>query len=321
MLFFSGKKILVTGAAGFIGAHLLARLLTAGARVRAAIHRRESSVLDERVEYIRGDLTLMTDCRRVASGVDMVFHCAASTSGAAVIERTPMVHVTPNIVMNAQLLEAAYQAGVKKFLWISSSTGYPDTGAWAVSEPEMMQGDPYEKYYHVGWMKRYSEILCRTYGEKIHPLMTTVVLRPTNIYGEHDDFDPRTSHVFAALIRKVAERQDPLEVWGTGEDVRDLVYIQDFIDAMLTAMEKVEGYDVFNIGLGEGYAVKDLLNRMLAVEGYTPRIICDPSKPTTIPVRRVDISKARKTLGFSPGVGIDEGIRRTLAWYKKFEIN
>ena len=318
MSFFAGKKILVTGATGFIGFNLLEGLLTQGARVRAVVHSREAAVRDPRVEYVRGDLTLMDDCRRAASGVELVFHCAASTSGAAVIERTPLVHVTPNIVMNAQLLEAAYQAGVKKFLWISSSTGYPDTGDRPVAESEMMRGDPYDKYYHVGWMKRYSEILCRTYGEKVTPPMMTVVLRPTNIYGEHDDFDPRTSHVFAALVRKVIERQAPLEVWGTGDDIRDLVHVQDLVDAMLIAMEKVQRHDVFNIGLGKGYSVKDLLRRMLSVEGYTQaQVVFNLSKPTMIPVRMVDISKAEKVLGFSPKIDIDDGIRRTMAWYKK----
>ncbi len=317
MSFFSGKKVLLTGAAGFIGRNLLKRLVDENVNVRAVLHQRDLDIADPRIEYVRADLTMISDCRRVVAGVDFVFHCAASTSGAAVIERTPLVHVTPNIVMNAQLLETAYQAGVQKFLWISSSTGYPDTGDRPVLESEMMQGDPYEKYFYVGWMKRYSEILCRIYGEKIKPSMTTIVLRPTNIYGEHDDFEPQTSHVFAALVRKVVEHQDPLVVWGTGNDVRDLVYVGDFVDAMMISMEKVQGFDVFNIGSGIGYSVRDLLFRMMTIENSIhPCIVYDQSKPTMIPVRMVDTSKAKVMLGFSPSVGIDQGIHRTMTWYK-----
>ncbi|MFA5260335.1 MAG: NAD-dependent epimerase/dehydratase family protein, partial [Candidatus Omnitrophota bacterium] len=124
-MFFKNKNVLVTGATGFVGSNLLLRLVDSGARIRAVAHQRPPVIDDARIEYLTADLTRRDDCQRAVRGIDYVFHCAASTSGAAVISKTPLVHVTPNIVMNAQLLEAAYVAGVKKFLWLSSSTGYP----------------------------------------------------------------------------------------------------------------------------------------------------------------------------------------------------
>lgn len=317
MAFLDNKKVLITGATGFVGVNLVNRLLSTGASVRATIHKKEPLIYDGRIDYISCDLTRMEDCRKVVEGIDYVFHCAASTSGAAIIEKTPLVHVTPNIVMNSQLLEAAYFAKVKKFLWISSSTGYPSTDDRPVKEEEMMDGEPYEKYFFVGWMKRYTEVLCRMYSVKLKNPMMTIVLRPTNIYGEHDDFEFETSHVFAALLRRVVERQNPIEVWGTGDDVRDLIYIDDFVDAMLLGIEKSDCYNAFNIGLGLGYSIKEILKMMLEVDAYTDaEIVFNPSKPTTIPIRLVDTTKAETILGFKASTSLREGIKKTIKWYR-----
>ena len=203
------------------------------------MHRREPIVKNETIDYVRCDLLDMEDCHKVAEGMDYVFMCAANTSGAAVIASTPLAHVTPNIIMNARLLEASYSAKVNKFVFLSSNAAYPPSGDRYVKEKEMFDGDPYETYFGVGWMKRYTEILCRMYTEKLKNPMKTVVIRPSNIYGPYDDFEFATSHVMAATLRKVIERHNPIEVWGSGNDVRDLVYIDDFVDAVMLATEKV----------------------------------------------------------------------------------
>ena len=316
---FKNKSVLVAGGTGFVGMNLINRLLSLGANVRATIHRKEPVILDDRIEYVRCDLTRMEDCRKVVSDMDYVFLCAANTSGAAVMQATPLVHVTPNIVMNAQMLEAVYFAKVRKFVWISSSAAYPPSGDKPVREDELFNGDPYEKYFPVAWMKRYTEILCRMYSEKLTDPMPTVVLRPSNIYGPYDDFEFETSHVMAALIRKVVERHDPLEVWGTGDDVRDLIYIDDFIDAMILATEKTESYNPINIASGRGYSIKEILQMILEVDGYTDaNIKFNTSKPSTIPIMLIDITKADTVLGFKAKTGLREGIRRTIEWYKNW---
>ncbi|MCH8244037.1 MAG: NAD-dependent epimerase/dehydratase family protein, partial [Planctomycetes bacterium] len=137
-----GAKVLVAGGSGFVGVNLVLRLMSEGYRVRATLHKRPAVIQDPNVEYVAADLTLMEDCKRAVEGVDYVFMCAASTSGAAVIRANPLLHVTPNVVMNAQLLEAAYFAKVKKFLWLSSNAVYPPTGDRAVKEEELLDGDP-----------------------------------------------------------------------------------------------------------------------------------------------------------------------------------
>jgi len=314
---FKDKKVLVSGGAGFIGANLVNRLLTLGACVRATIHKKGPVVVNKNIEYVRCDLLNMEDCKRIVSDMDYVFMCAANTSGAAVISSTPLVHVTPNVIMNSQMLEAAYFAKVRKFIWLSSNAAYPPSGDIPVKEEEMFNGDPYKTYFGVGWMKRYTEILCRLYSQELKDSMPTVVVRPSNIYGPYDDFDFATSHMMAASIRKVIERHNPIKVWGTGDDIRDLIYIDDFIDALILAAEKINTYDPINIGLGKGYSIKQILRTILEIDAYeNAEIIYDATKPSMIPVRLIDTVKAKKLLGFKAKTDIPEGIRKTVEWYR-----
>jgi GDP-L-fucose synthase len=315
---FKDKHVLVTGAAGFVGANLVQRLISLGAKLRATIHKKDPIILDKRIEYVRCDLLHMDDCKRVVSGMEYVFMCAANTSGAAVIASTPLVHVTPNIIMNSQMLEAAYFAKVKKFIWLSSNVVYPPTGSRPVKEEGMFNGDPYDAYFGVGWMKRYTEILCKLYSQRLQNPIKTVVLRPSNIYGPYDDFDFATSHVMAATLRKVIERHSPIKIWGRGEDIRDLIYIDDFIDALILAAEKVETFEPINIGLGKGYSIKEILRMALEIDGYAEaEVVYEPSKPSMIPIRLIDVSKAEQVLGFKAKIDVREGIRKTIAWYRK----
>ncbi len=319
---FKGRNVLVAGGAGFVGVNLVQRMLALGARVRATLHRRPPVIQDGRIDYLTADLLSLEDCRKAVRDMDYVFMCAANTSGAAVIASTPLVHVTPNIVMNARLLEAAYFAGVKKFIFLSSNAAYPPSGDRPVREEEMFGADPYPAYFGVGWMKRYTEILCRMYSEALKPALPAVVVRPSNIYGPYDDFDPATSHVMAATIRKVVERQNPLRVWGTGDDVRDLIYIDDFIDALVLAAEKLDGYDPVNVGLGKAYSVKQLLALLMEIESCRDlKVEYDPGKPSMIPVRRIDVGKAERRLGFRARTDVREGMTQTLAWYKASAMN
>jgi GDP-L-fucose synthase len=289
-----------------------------GAQVRGVSCRRPLGPAHAGVEPMRADLTVPDDCRRAVDGMDFVFMCAASTSGAAVITATPLTHLTPNVVMNAQVLDAAYTAGVKKLLFISSSAAYPPTDSRPVNEDEMFTGDPYDVYFSAGWMKRYAEVLCRTYATKISRPMPTVVVRPSNAYGPHDKFDFGTSHVTAALIRRVVERHRPLEVWGTGDDIRDLIYIDDLIDGMLCAFERDEPYLVVNLASGTGSSVREILRTLLEVDDYRDaEVRFDPSKPRTIPVRLIDTGYAKRALGFEARVDLREGLRRTVRWYRE----
>ena len=314
----NGANVLVAGGSGFIGSNLIARLASLGCRIRATLHERPGVPGLPEAAYVTADFTRMDDCRRAVEGIDVVFMCAANTSGAAVITSSPLSHVTPNVVMNAQLLDAAYDAGVKKFVFISSSVVYPPSGIRPVREEEAFDGNPPDVYFAAGWMKRFAEVLCKVYAQKIRKPMATLVVRPSNCYGPYDKFDPSRSHVTAALIRRVVERQSPLVVWGTGDDVRDLIFIEDFIDGLLRATACSDPFLAVNIASGGGVSVRQVLETILRVDGWPDADVrFDASQPTTIASRLVDVTLARERFGFTARTRLEDGLARTVEWYRE----
>jgi len=316
MNFFENKRVLIAGGAGFIGTNLVKELLRLGAKVRVADCKKKLQISDSDIDYLRCNLTVKADCQRAVQNIDYVFMVAANTSGAAVMEKTPLIHVTPNIIMNSLMLEAAYEAGVKKFLFPSSNTVYPISGK-PVKENEMEYGNLFPKYYFVAWMKQFSEVLCEMYT-KIKSPMKVVVVRPANSYGPYDDFAWETSHVIPALIRKVVERHNPIEVWGDGSDIKDFIFIGDLVQGMLLAMEKIDSFNPINIASGQSVTIKEILNTILEVDDYKDaKIVFNNQKPTMIPKRLIDTSMAKNLLGFEAKTSFLEGLKETITWYKE----
>jgi len=312
---------LVTGATGLMGTTALLRLSDLpGINVRAAYHQRKPRVFAKNISYVQADLRKFDNCKEMIKDIDYVFMFAGVLSTAPVIARNPVSHITSNMIMNAQMLEAAYFARVKKFLWLSSSTGYPPKEG-VLKEEDMFDGDPPDVYFPVGWMSRYTEVLARMYARKLKRPLSAVILRPTTIYGEYEDFHFETCHVLPALIRKVVERQRPIEVWGTGEEKRDLIYSDDVFDACLLALEKVDIFDVFNIGSGKEYSINELLNMILEIDNFQDaEIVYNTSKLSTINKRSLDLTKAKKLLGFEAKTTAKKGIAKMIEWYRKNPI-
>jgi len=317
---FKNMNVLVTGANGFVGVNLLQRLLKLGANITATIHNTAPIIKDDCITYIQCDLQKPEDCKKVVQGIDFVFMCAAKTSGAAGMENDPLVHFTPNVIMNLLMLKAAYEANVQKFLFLSSSTVYPLTD-YPVHEDDVTN-EFYDKYFVEAWAKRFSEIACEMYATRTNAAMKLVVLRPANLYGEHDNFEWETSHVIPALIRKVVERHDPIEVWGDGNDIKEFIYINDFIDGMLLAMEKLNWFDPINIAAGKPYTIKEVLNTIIETDNYEGvELVFNKTKPTMIPKRMMNIYKAKSQLDFEAKTTLKEGIQKTIEWYRLFREN
>lgn len=316
-MFYRDKTCVVTGGTGFIGGHITRHLLQQGARVRVIAHQRADDWPHENVEVVRADLSQQDDCLRALADAECVFHCAGAVSAAGVTVgrgANPMAPITINTVLTAQVLQAAWTRQVERILIFSSSTGYPDV-AHPVREEEMWDAPPATPYFGYGWSRRYMEVLAEFVTRRSDTKVA--ICRPTAVYGPHDNFDPATSHVIPALIHKAVTKMNPFEVWGTGEDIRDSLHVDDLARGCLLLLQKHAECDPVNIGLGQGHSVRELVEIILAAAGHNDvELNFDASRPTTIPVRLADVSKARDVLGFEPRISLRDGITDTVKWYQ-----
>ena len=311
-MFFQSRLSLVTGGTGFIGTHIAKALLAQGSRVRIAVHERAPIITDPRIELVQADLTRQDDCLAAMKGVDLVFHCAGAVSGLGASAGNAMAGIATNLNLTAQVMQAAWSANVQRLLIFSSSTAYPATDH-PVREDELWNGPPHPAYLGYGWMRRYVERLAEFAARKSS--LGIALVRPTAVYGPHDDFRPASSHVIPALVRKAVEKLTPFEVWGTGDEVRDLLHVSDFARGCLLMMEKHAICDPVNIGYGSGISVRRMVEIILDSAGHKAAPQFDPTKPTAIPIRLVDTSKAKTLLGFEPQIPIEQGLRDLVQWY------
>jgi GDP-L-fucose synthase len=309
-------KILVTGTTGLIGYNLSKRLLKDGHEVYGIIHNKEKKITSVLYQY--GDLQDREFCDSVTGGMDMVINCSANTSNAVDTVKSPLVHVTPNVIVNTQLIESAYFNKVKKYVFISSSTVYPPSYDKKVDETWNIFEEPYPVYHGVGWMKRYGEVLCDLYANQLSPNMDCLVVRPANCYGPHDKWEFDRCHVTPATIRKVIDKHNPIEVWGDGKDVRDIIYIDDFIDGLVTVMDKCEEkYEVVNIGSNESYSINQILKKCMEIENYNAPIEHISGKPSMIPIRKISSDKMKEKYGWERKHTLENGLKKTINWYKE----
>ena len=315
--YYRGKNILIAGASGFVGTHLTKTLGNLGANVVGSYLNRRPNQKIENVKYIKADYTNYEDCLKATENIDYVFMVAANSSGAAVMEKTPLAHLTPNVVMNSQILSAAYENKISKFCFISSNTVYPVTD-FPVKEDDVNY-EFFSKYFVVGWMKLFSEMMTKMYAKHIENPMKTLVVRPGNLYGPNDKFTWKESKVIAALIRKSIERHDPFVVWGDGNDLKDFLYIDDFIEGLLKAFEKIDDFETVNIASSIPVTIKEVLSVILEVDNnQSANVEFDSSKPTMIPKRLINTDKIKKVCDWKPQTSLKEGLKLTIDWYKEF---
>lgn len=312
--FYRGKKVLIAGGTGFVGTHFAQAALDAGAEVTLAVHKRAPVLTDPRVKTVTADLADREQSRAALEGQEIVFHCAGAVSAAGVTASNPMEPITDNLALTAMVLEAAWKVGVDRIQVFGSSTAYPVTDH-PVREDEMWTAPPHPSYFGYGWMRRYIERMAEFTHERSKTKVALV--RPTAVYGRHDDFHPVTSHVIPALIRKAVERMAPYEVWGTGDEVRDFLHVADLAHGCMLATEKYATCEPINIGYGGTVTVKDVVKAILKGADYADaEVVFNADRPTTIPRRMVDITKAREILGFEPQLTFADGLADTVRWYR-----
>lgn len=318
MSFWEGKRVLVTGGAGFVGSHLVEQLLDRGARVRvvgrsrARLHEALGARCGE-VELVEGDLADPAVALAGCQNRDVVMHLAAKVAGVGYNSAHPATLLHANGLIGLNLLDACVRQGVGRVLLTSSACVYRRFASVPTPESEGFVDDPEPTNFGYGWAKRFLEVLGRGYADE-HGLAVCLA-RPYNVYGPRDDFEWETNHVIPALIRKVVEGHDPVVVWGDGSQTRSFVYVTDIAEMLLEACEKHAVCEPLNLGADEEISVGELVRLVIELTGKTTRVAFDVTKPSGQPRRFGDHSRARAVLGYRPRVSMREGLGHTIAWY------
>lgn len=318
MSFFEGKKVVVTGGSGFLGSNYLEALVKRGADVHTHLHNRS---LQTKVSGIKimpyCDLTKIDDCLQLVDGADYVIHSGGNIAHPSTVPTDIQISIQ-NINVLGNVLDACNRTGVKKFLDLNSSTGYPDR-RYPITEEEYWDDEPFRSYYGYGWMRRYREKLMEHVSKFSN--LEIMLTRGTAIFGPYDNFDTKTCHVVPALINRVLTGENPFVVWGSPDVVRDFLYVEDVVNAALLVLEKGIPMRPYNVGSGEAITVGQIVESILKATGKNPEVVWDNSKPTTIPFRMVSTERITEELNFKPEFSFDEGIVKTVKWYQENYLN
>lgn len=323
MSFWVRKNVLVTGGGGFIGSHVVERLVrehrgvrvTVAARMTAENKRHLASVVKD-IRVMKADLRDPAACRRACRGQDVVLNLAGVVGGVGYNSRHHGSLFRDNMLLAVNMIEAARREEVSRYLVVSTACVYPRDCAIPTPETEGFRDEPEQTNRGYGWAKRMAEYLGRAYADEYG--MKIAIVRPYNAYGPRDHFEPEKSHVIAALVRRVCRGENPLEVWGDGKSTRAFLYVDDFARGLLAAAEKYPTADPVNIGSSEEVSIEDLAKAVLRAAGVEQtKLVFDPSRPSGQPRRGCDTTKSKQVLGFAAAVSLDEGLRRTVAWYRE----
>lgn len=307
-------KVLICGATGFIGRNFVEQLSQRADLDVHAVRFKRDEYACENVTWHQADLRNPADIERVLAGVDILIQAAATTSGAKDIVSRPYIHVTDNAVMNSYLFRSAFEQKVKHVIFFSCTVMYQSSDI-ALKETDFDANKAlHPRYFGVGNTKLYVEKMCEFYAGISETKFTAI--RHSNIYGSHDKFDLERSHVFGATVTKVMSAKDKIVVWGTGEEERDLLHIDDLINFVELAIAKQpEKYRLYNCGLGQAIPIKNLVEKIVQASGKQLAIEHDLSQPTIKTSLYLDCGLAKSELGWAPKVSLDDGIKRTLAWW------
>ncbi len=321
--FYEGKKVLVTGGSGFIGSHVVEMLVDKGAKVRISTtkeltetgKRNLKAVLAD-IETVAADLRDLEQAKKATQGMDFVINAAAKVAGMPYNKAHPATMFRENMHIGLNVIEAARQTGVERFLVVSSACVYRRDCTIPTPESEGFVEQPEETNRGYGWSKRMAEYLGQAYSQEYG--MTVGIARPYNCYGPRDEFDPEHSHVIPGIIKRFFDGENPFQIWGNGEQSRSFLYVKDFARGLLEVLEKYAVADPLNIGANEETRVKDLVMLIRDIAGKTDvPVEFDLSKPIGQPRRHCDTTKAEEKIGWKPEYDLRTGLTETIEWYKE----
>ncbi len=318
--FWSKQKVLITGGTGFIGSHVVEKLVALGAQVTVLDRIMDGQVkhiayLEDKVRFIKGDVTNPTDAKNACDGQTVVMNLAARVGGIEYNRTHQATMMRDNLAIAVSMLEAARVAGVERFLAVSSACVYPHACSVPTPEHEGFIDEPEPTNGGYGWAKRMQEKLAQYYAEEFS--MKVGIVRPYNAYGPRDHFDPEKSHVIAALIKRVFDGENPVRVWGTGTQTRAFLFVEDLAEGMIQAIERYPTPDPVNLGTDHEVSIAELIQKIIAISGKNVSVEFDTTKPDGSPRRNSDNAKAKEKLGFTANTSLDEGLAKTITWYKE----
>ena len=299
----ASMRVLVTGGGGFLGSHLVERLQTDGHDVFVA----------RSADY---DLTAMDDAARMFddAGPELVFHLAAEVGGIGANRANPGRYWYANLTMGAHVLEQARLHETPKLVIVGTVCAYPKFATVPFSEDDLWDGYPEETNAPYGVAKKAVLVGAQAYRDQYG--LNSIFLLPTNLYGPRDNFELETSHVIPALIRKMIETEDEVELWGDGSPTREFLYVDDCVEGLVLAAERYDAPEPVNLGAAREISIRELAELIAEVTGYSGRIVWDETKPGGQPRRSVDATRARELFGFEARTSLREGIESTVAWYR-----
>jgi GDP-L-fucose synthase len=309
MGFWQGKTIVVTGGSGFIGSHVVEKL------------QRSHSVHPTDLRVPRSgkhDLRVFRNCVEVLQGADIVIHLASSVGSVEFNQRHPASQYYDCNLINLQVLEAARQVGVEKFVGVSCACAYPKDVTYPLQEDMIHEGLPEPSHLGYGLAKRQMIVQASTYREQYD--MDAVTVIPVNSYGPRDNYDLIRGHVIPALIRKCFEENE-LVVWGDGSAQRDFLYVEDLSEGIVTAAEHLHDSRPINLAAGTAVSISGIVENIVKLTGFQGSVSFDKSMPNGQPLRVADISRAEALIGFKPRYSLEEGLKKTINWYQNSKLS
>ena len=304
--YFDNKKCLVTGGTGMIGRQVVKILCDAGSMVK--VISLDDIIADERAEHIKADLTDLNICKDVTKEMDYVFHIAGIKGSIDVTKSKPANFFVPLLMFNTNILEASRMNGVKKLVYTSSIGAY--SSAEIFKETENREGLPMDMY--PGWAKRMAELQIKAYKEQYG--LDWSIVRPCNVYGPGDNFDPNNAMVIPSLMMRIQRGENPLEVWGDGLAIRDFAYSKDVAEGIILALHYGTRGDFVNLGSGKGITIKELVETLHEFLNFN--YVFDSSKSSGFPKRVMDISRAQKWIDYKPKTSLLDGLKETWDWFQ-----